>query len=289
MLKQIRSLFDDCCLCVGTEGGIRWAYGELNALGCSAETSVLVVGDTYCVFLGVALRVISSSFSLGDVNSFEDSHHHNLCNHIWWNLIYGVRDGTLDGEGSVLGLDCEWSMCCLGAFAAICLANLIVLSIWGGCQWAHLCCLSSLLKVRAVTCTETWQLAELAWAIEGSELECAGANFRNVTINCDISTSCGCLLSKILGFDLAESSFEGRCWSSSHGSCKECNDKDRNASHLFDVCSNLLYLRKPVLSLYKELVTIISNSRFSYLANSIYSFIYIIIYANFLSFRSLGV
>lgn len=90
---------------------IGWASNNLDAFGSSTEATVLVGGDANSVLLGKALRVLGSSFSLGEVDSLEDV------------------DGTLDGEGSVLSLNGEGGMSSLSAFAAVGLADLVELSV----------------------------------------------------------------------------------------------------------------------------------------------------------------
>jgi hypothetical protein len=70
----------------------------------------------------------------------------------------------LDGECSVLGLNGKSGMCSFSAFAAICLANLVVLSVGGGSQLLNLSGFNVLLVALAETGTEAWELFEVAWA-----------------------------------------------------------------------------------------------------------------------------
>ena len=99
-----------CSLFGGVEN-IGWASNNLNAFWSSTEATVLVGGDANGVLLGEALRVLGSSFSLSEVDSLENV------------------DGSLDGEGSVLGLNGEGGMSSLSAFAAVGLADLVELSV----------------------------------------------------------------------------------------------------------------------------------------------------------------
>ena len=100
------------------------------------------------MLLGEALGNFSSSFSLSEVDSLED------------------RDGTLDGEGSVLGLNGEGGVGSLSAFAAVGLADLVVLGVGDGSELTHLGGFSVLLVALADTGTETWELGEVAWAVD---------------------------------------------------------------------------------------------------------------------------
>jgi hypothetical protein len=79
----------------------------------------------------------------------------------------------LDGECSVLGLDGKCGMSSFSAFAAICLANLVVLSIGGGSQLLNLGGFNVLLVALAESCSEAWELVEGAGAgdIERGEVE----------------------------------------------------------------------------------------------------------------------
>lgn len=123
-----------------------WANLNSDALLLSTESTVLVVGHADSLLLGDALGVLGGSLSLSEVNSLED------------------RDGTLDGEGSVLGLDCEGGVSSLSAFAAVGLADLVVLSVGGGSQLLNLSGFDVLLVALAEAGTEAWQLVEGAWA-----------------------------------------------------------------------------------------------------------------------------
>jgi hypothetical protein len=117
------------------------------------EATVLVGSDTDGVLLGETLGVLGGSLSLGEVNSLEDG------------------DGTLDGEGSVLCLDGEGGVSGLSAFAAVGLADLVELGVGDGIELGNLACFSVLLVALRDTCTEAWELGELAWAfnIESGE------------------------------------------------------------------------------------------------------------------------
>lgn len=108
-----------CCSSSGV-AEIGWAHNELDALGLGTEAAVVVGGDAYCVLLGEALRVLGSSFSLGEVHALEDG------------------DGSADGEGPVLGLNSKGSVCCLSALAAVGLADLVELDIGLRRELAHL-------------------------------------------------------------------------------------------------------------------------------------------------------
>ena len=148
----------------GFDGGSRGieAWGANfngDALLLSTEATVLIVGNADSLFLWDALGVLSRSLSLSEVNSLED------------------RDGTLDGEGSVLGLDGEGSMSSLSAFAAVCLANLIVFSVGGGSQLGDLSGFNVLLVALAESSAETWELVEGAWAwdVKGGERQVLSA------------------------------------------------------------------------------------------------------------------
>jgi len=112
----------------------------------STEATVGVGGNAYGVLLGNALGVLSSSFSLGNVNSLED------------------RDRSLDVEGSVLGLDGESSVCRFSAFAAVGLADLVVLGVGDGIELSNLAGFSVLLVALRDTSTEAWKLTEVARA-----------------------------------------------------------------------------------------------------------------------------
>jgi hypothetical protein len=117
-------------------------------LGLSTESTVLVSGDANSVLLGKALRVLGSSFSLGEVDSLKNV------------------DGTLDCEGSVLGLNSEGGMSSLSAFAAVSLADLVELSVGNSRECLNLCHFSSLLEALALSSTKSWELREVARAFK---------------------------------------------------------------------------------------------------------------------------
>ena len=98
-----------------------------DALLVSTKATVLIGSNTDSLLLSDALWVLSGSLPLSEVNSFEDG------------------DGTLDGEGSVLCLDGEGGVSSLSAFAAVSLADLVVLSVGNGSQLGDLSGLSVLL------------------------------------------------------------------------------------------------------------------------------------------------
>ena len=129
-------------------GGLESRRASLNgnALLISTEATVGVGGNAYGVLLGNALGILSSSFSLGNIYSLE------------------YRDRSLDVEGSVLGLDGKGSVCRFSAFAAVGLADLIVLSIRDGIELGNLASFSVLLVALRDTSTKTWELAEVARA-----------------------------------------------------------------------------------------------------------------------------
>lgn len=70
----------------------------------------------------------------------------------------------MNGESSVLGLDGKSGMSSFGAFAAVCLANLVVLSVGGGSQLLNLSGFNVLLVALAKSSTEAWKLVEFAGA-----------------------------------------------------------------------------------------------------------------------------
>jgi hypothetical protein len=133
---------------LGGEGSFKGGRASLdgNALLLSTEATVGVGGDANGVLLGEALGVLGSSLSLGEVNSLEDG------------------DGSLDLEGSVLGLDGEGGVSGLSAFAAVGLADLVVLGVGDGAELSNLAGFGVLLVALGDTGTETWELAEVAWA-----------------------------------------------------------------------------------------------------------------------------
>ena len=131
-------------LCSGSY--VRRAHWEGDAWWGRAETTVLVVCNNNGISLGVADCLLSSSFSLGEVHSFKD------------------RDGSLDGESSVLGLDGEGSMCWLSAFAAVGLLEFAELGVGNSRQRLNLSCFSELLEALTLSGTEAWDGAEVAWA-----------------------------------------------------------------------------------------------------------------------------
>jgi hypothetical protein len=126
-----------------------------NASLFSTETTVLIGSNADSLFLSEALRVLSSSLSLGEVDSLKN------------------RYGTLNSECSVLCLNCKSGVCCLSAFAAVSLANLIELSVRDGIELGNLAGFSVLLVALADTGTEAWELGELAGAlnIEGRQVK----------------------------------------------------------------------------------------------------------------------
>ena len=70
----------------------------------------------------------------------------------------------MDGECSVLGLDGEGSVGSLSAFAAVGLADLVVLSVWDGSQLLNLSGFNVLLVCLTGAGTEAWELVEVARA-----------------------------------------------------------------------------------------------------------------------------
>ena len=126
----------------------------------TTEATVGVGSNANSVLLSEALGVLGSSLSLGEVDSLEDG------------------DGTLDGEGSVLGLDCEGGMSGLSAFAAVGLADLVELGVWDGIELGNLAGFGVLLVALGDTGTEAWELRELAGAlnVESGEVQVANAD-----------------------------------------------------------------------------------------------------------------
>ena len=174
-----------------------WANFNGNALLVSTETTVLIVGNADSLFLWYTLGVLSRSLSLSEVNSLED------------------RDGTLDGECPVLCLNGKSGMCSFSAFAAICLANLVVLSVGGGSQLLDLSSFNVLLVALAESCSEAWELVEGAGAgdIERGEVEALSAH---VALAVCVSWShiawtkvADLGLSEVLGSLLTEAGLEG--------------------------------------------------------------------------------
>jgi hypothetical protein len=144
--------------CWGREFG--GASLDGNALLLSTEATIGVGSNANGVLLGEALGVLGSSLSLSEVDSLEDG------------------DGTLDGEGSVLGLDGEGGMSRLSAFAAVGLADLVELGVGDGVKLGHLAGFGVLLVALRDTGTEAWELSELAGAlnIESGEVKVANAD-----------------------------------------------------------------------------------------------------------------
>ena len=70
----------------------------------------------------------------------------------------------MNGECPVLGLDGKSGVSSFSAFAAVCLANLVVLSVGAGSQLLNLSGFNVLLVALAETGTEAWELVEVAWA-----------------------------------------------------------------------------------------------------------------------------
>ena len=126
---------------------LRGASLDGNALLLGAEATIGVGSNANGVLLGEALGVLGSSFSLSEVDSLEDG------------------DGTLDGEGSVLGLDGEGGVSRLSAFAAVGLADLVELGVGDGVKLGHLAGFGVLLVALRDAGTEAWQLCELAGAL----------------------------------------------------------------------------------------------------------------------------
>jgi len=161
------------------------------------ETTVLIVGNADSLFLWYTLGVLSRSLSLSEINSLED------------------RDGTLNGECSVLGLDGKSGVSSFSAFAAVCLANLIVLSVGGGSQLLNLSGFNVLLKALAESGTEAWELVEGAgaWDIERGKVQAlsgqvalaVGVSWGQIT--CIEVWDLG--LSEVLGSLLTEAGLEG--------------------------------------------------------------------------------
>jgi hypothetical protein len=145
---------------IGSGGELGRASLDGNALLLSTEATVGVGGDAHGVLLGEALGVLGSSLSLGEVDSLEDG------------------DGTLDGEGPVLGLDGEGGVSGLSAFAAVGLADLVELGVGDGVELGYLAGFGVLLVALRDTSTEAWELGELAGAlnVESGEVQVANAN-----------------------------------------------------------------------------------------------------------------
>ena len=186
-----------------SEGGR--AHCEGDAFWGCAEATVVVGGDTDCVFLGFAYWLLSSSFSLGEVHSFKD------------------RDGSLDGESSVLGLDCEGSMCWFGAFAAVGLADLVELSVGHSRQRLNLSCFSELLEALTLTSTESGELGEVAVARDVLEADVAKAR-GDLAAWPVIAVLFNLNLSEVLGIHLPETILQGGrgLGCSGDGASEEC-------------------------------------------------------------------
>ena len=139
---------------------LRGASLDGNALLLSTEATIGVGSNANGVLLGEALGVLGSSLSLSEVDSLKDG------------------DGTLDGEGSVLGLDGEGGVSRLSAFAAVGLADLVELGVGDGVELGYLAGFGVLLVALRDTSTEAWELSELAGAlnIESGEVQVANAN-----------------------------------------------------------------------------------------------------------------
>ena len=144
--------------CWGREFG--GASLDGNALLLSTEATIGVGSNANGVLLSEAFGVLGSSLSLSEVNSLEDG------------------DGTLDSEGSVLCLDGEGGMSRLSAFAAVGLADLVVLGVGDGVKLGHLAGFGVLLVALRDTGTEAWELSELAGAlnIESGEVKVSKAD-----------------------------------------------------------------------------------------------------------------
>ena len=161
-LSTNRGSLDDGYLRPNIGSGRKLGRASLdgNALLLSTEATVGVGSDANGVLLGEALGVLGSSLSLGEVNSLEDG------------------DGTLDGEGPVLGLDGEGGVSGLSAFAAVGLADLVELGVGDGVELGNLAGFGVLLVTLRDTSTEAWELSELAGAlnVESGEVQVANAN-----------------------------------------------------------------------------------------------------------------
>jgi len=182
-----------------------------NALLISTEATVLIVGNTDSLLLWDALGVLSGSLSLSEVNSFKD------------------RDGTLDGKGSVLCLNGEGGMGSLSAFAAVGLADLIVLSVRGSSQLLDLSGFNVLLVALAETGTEAWELFEVAWAwdLGIGEIEALVTDVTTAVSGSGVSMEVVNLgLSKVLGSLLTEAGLEGVLGCSSDDTSEESKEDD---------------------------------------------------------------
>ena len=187
-----------------------WANFNCDALLISTETTVLIVGNADSLLLWYTLGVLSRSLSLSEVNSLED------------------RDGTLNGESSVLGLDGKSGMSSFGAFAAVCLANLVVLSVGGGSQLLNLSGFNMLLVALAKSSTEAWKLVEVAgaWDIERGKVEALSGHVAP-TVSFFIWTKGGDLgLNEVLGSLLTEAGLEGVLGCSGDDTGKEGEEDD---------------------------------------------------------------
>jgi len=161
-LSTNRGSLDDGYLRPNIGSGRKFGRASLdgNALLLSTEATIGVGSDANGVLLGEALGVLGSSLSLGEVNSLEDG------------------DGTLDGEGPVLGLDGEGGVSGLSAFAAVGLADLVELGVGDGVELGNLAGFGVLLVALRDTGTEAWELSKLAGAlnIESGEVQVAHAD-----------------------------------------------------------------------------------------------------------------
>ncbi len=193
----------------------RRARGNGNALLISTEATVGVGGDANGVLLSEALGVLGSSFSFGEVDSLEDG------------------DGALDLEGSVLGLDGEGGVSGLSALAAVGLADLVVLGVGDGVELGHLAGFGVLLVALGDTGTETWELAEVAWAlnVELREVEVANGDVAGHVLSTEVGGRWD--LSEVLNVLLAEAVLDGL--GSSSDDTSEESDEEEFHSDCLDV------------------------------------------------------
>ena len=139
----------------------------------------------------------------------------------------------MNGESSVFGLDGKGSMSSFSAFAAVCLANLVVLGIGSGSQFLDLSGFNVLLVALAESSTEAWELMEGAWArdIERGEVQALTRHVALASvIGCrwgHVLTEVGDLgLSEVLGSLLTEAGLKGvlGCCSDDTGEESEKDD-----------------------------------------------------------------